>query len=139
MQRLQNTRIDFFERGVLNIAEKLNKNYKTNQVHKFGKKIIVTLGYYSGRESAAVLDDLDRALHLLDGKPEPDMRDGIGAVLCAWRPTTNIKETPYLTVKKYLNNNAHVVIKSQKSIDGLNRIIAKHYPNAIAAPKESKK
>ena len=135
---LSDSKLDFFERGVLNIADRLNKNYKTNQVHKFSQRIIITL-YYHNSEAGAVLDDLNRALHLLDGKPEPDMRNGIGANLCSYGTRVSFIDTPYLQVKRYKNNNAHILIKSQESIDGLNRIIAKHYPHAIAAPKESKK
>ena len=135
---LSDSKLDFFERGVLNIANRLNKNYKTNQVHKFSKRIIITL-YYHNSEAGAVLDDLNRALHLLDNKREPDMRGGVGANLCSYGARINYLDTPYLEIKRYKNNNCHVLIKSQESIDGLNRIIAKHYPNAIAAPKESKK
>lgn len=137
---LRDSRGEIFERGVIACFKSLAWCYKTNLPQKFGKRIVVrflTGGYNS---STNHLDDLVRVLSVLDGKPEPDHRNGIGAAisnagLSGWLRKAGTVETDYLTIKTFKNGNGHVTFKRPELVDKMNLIIAKHYPGALPAPK----
>lgn len=134
---LYGARGDMFERGVIEVFRGLSWCYKTNMPQKFGKRIVIGFirSYHgSGQDK---LDDLDRFLHVMDGKPEPDHRDSAGCVACskAREKSTGVVDLPYLSVKWFKNGNAHVTFKRLDLVDQMNRIIAKHYPVALPAPK----
>lgn len=79
-EQLHQNKSDVFERGVINVFKGLSWDYQSNSPCKFGKKIIVEglISYdrwgfhfrYGRRRDQ--LADLDRMLHLLDGKPVPE-------------------------------------------------------------------
>ena len=84
---LHGARGDMFERGMLGLFRSLSWNYKTNEPFKFGKRVIMeSLFYVYGTSNSRwlstnsnrtnELDDLERVFHILDGKPEPDHRNG---------------------------------------------------------------
>lgn len=142
---LHEARGDMFERGVLQLFRALSWDYKTNQPFKFGKRIIMEYlfrVYGTNKErylstnyqQANVLDDLDRVFHILDGKPEPDHRNGWNARLSnAKRATTKIETGTYFDVKWFLKGTGHVVFKRTDLVEKLNLILAKHHPNALAS------
>jgi hypothetical protein len=133
---------DMFEEGVIRCFKQLSWHYKTNLPQKFGKRIILTyLCYTYGMNHAGTdkLDDLARVFHVLDGKPEPDHRDGMYHVLSkahreagAWPKTA---DTEYLSVRLFKNGNGHVTFKRPELVDQLNRIIAKRFPGALPEPR----
>ncbi|MGQ6550890.1 DUF4942 domain-containing protein [Serratia sp. IR-2025] len=99
---------EVFERGVINVFKSLSWDYKTNNPCCFGKKIIVnnlvsynqwgfTLNHSYRRDQLA---DLERVLHLLDGKPLPDNRNDITSRLyehiCANRLVAKDYQDDYL-------------------------------------------
>ncbi|CCJ71561.1 Z1226 protein [Cronobacter condimenti 1330] len=76
-------------RSVINEFESLSWNYRSNCLCYFGKKIIVESvvrydrwGFHFSRGSRSnQLVDLERMLHLLDGKSVPDNRADIASRL----------------------------------------------------------
>jgi len=133
---LYESRGEMFERGVLHCFRRLSWDYKTNQPYKFGKRIIVTylLTYgYPNHRVTDELDDLSRVFHVLDGKPEPDHRQGVSSLIyAAQRARQNEAETPYFSFKWFKNGNGHVTFTRPDLVDRMNKILAKHYPNALA-------
>lgn len=142
LRTLHDSRGDLFERGVIECFRRLSWCYKTNNPAKFGKRIIVRgIGnIYAGNRTCDQLDDLVRCFCVLDGKPEPDHRDGIYyQVSDAIREHRYIVENEYLSIRRFKNANGHVTFKRLDLVDGLNDIIAKHYPGCLPATRGNDK
>lgn len=127
----------FFERGVIALFRFLSWEYKTNKPIAFGKRIVCTsvLDSYGFTNSGVCdkLDDLDRAFHILDGKPEPDHRSSIQSRLREQgRAVYAPLETPYFKIKLFQNGNGHVKFLRADLVDKLNLILAKYHPDALA-------
>lgn len=138
---LHDSRGEMFERGVIACFKALAWCYKTNLPQKFGKRIVmryITGAMYGGRK-ADELDDLQRVMAVLDGKPEADHRNGVRAALgrCGirWGDPRGTCETEYLLIRTFKNGNGHITFKRLDLVDKMNLIIAKHYPGALPAPK----
>lgn len=137
---LYSSRGEMFERGVIEAFRRLSWNYKTNLPQKFGKRIVLTslIGWHSYTRCNE-LDDLVRVMSVLEGKPEPDHRGGVSAALSSagigYGRRTGLVETDYLSIRTFKNGNGHVTFKRLDLVDQMNRIIAKHYPGALPAPK----
>lgn len=138
---LHDSRAEMFERGVIACFKGLAWCYKTNLPQKFGKRIVVRYitGAYYGDRKADELDDLQRVMAVLDGKPEPDHRNGIRAALSkcgvGWSRPLGLCETDYLSIRCFKNGNGHITFKRPDLVDKMNLIIAKHYPGTLPAPK----
>lgn len=135
--QLYDARSDMFERGVLQCFKRLSWDYKTNQPFKFGKRIIVRYLLSSGSPNFRVtneLDDLIRVFCILDGKPEPDHRNGAYSLVSDPRQTRHSEaEHDYFHLKCFKNGNGHLSFKRSDLVDQMNKILAKHYPNALAS------
>lgn len=148
---LHDSRGEIFERGVIECFRSLSWHYKTNQPQKFGKRIVLTylrnsvtggkwggassLGYPNNR-SCDKLDDLSRVFSVLDGKPEPDHRAGwYGRVSNCARLSDPMPADDYMSIKRFRNGNGHATFLRLDLVDKMNKIIAKHYPGALPAPK----
>lgn len=139
---LHDARADMFEQGVIECFKRLSWHYKTNLPQMFGKRIIVTYvtsGGFTNHRTTDQLDDLMRVFHVLDGKPEADHRNGcyslVSDALRADAAWPKADENGYLSIRIFKNGNGHVTFKRPDLIDGLNRIIARHYPNALPEPR----
>lgn len=149
---LYEARGDMFERGVIACFKSLSWHYKTNLPQKFGKRIVIrhlrgsiTPGQWGGGGTSLghpnyqrcdSLDDLERVLTVLDGKPEPDHRRGWYSRLIGSDKTTEPPiQSDYLSVRSFRNGNAHVTFRRLDLVERMNKIIAKHYPGALPAPK----
>ena len=112
---------------------------------RFGKKIIVnnlvsynqwgfTLNHCYRRDQLA---DLERILHLLDGKPLPDNRGDITTRLyehiCANRLVAKDYQDDYLSIRYFMKGSAHIVFSKPELIGRMNDIVAKYYPGMLAA------
>jgi len=100
----------------------------------FGKRIIVrgVTGGWGARGSDS-LDDLDRAFHVLDGKPEPDHRSSIKARLpTSYEAKAYTLETQYLRIKGFKNRNGHVEFLRPDLVEKMNLILARHSPHDLA-------
>lgn len=138
---LHNSRGEIFERGVIAAFKALSWVYKTNLPQKFGKRVVITsLIGYRNYERCNELDDLMRVFHVLDGKPEPDHRGGISSLLSRaglgnYSNKAGTCENDYLLIRTFKNLNGHVTFKRLDLVEKMNKIIAKHYPGALPAPK----
>jgi hypothetical protein len=140
---LRDGRGELFERGVIHCFRRLSWSYKTNQPFKFGKRLVVSFLYHKAtgnwmqhvnHSNANELDDLVRVFSVLDGKPEPDHRNGMYHHLSrAATERNHTIELEYFTVKWFKNGNGHLTFKRPELVDKMNLILAKHYPNAIAS------
>lgn len=139
---LFDSRLDFMERGIVNIFKKLSWDYKTNQPCRFGKKIIMNnmiQSWGAGKcyltpssSHCDILDDFYKFFHLLDGKPEPDTRTGgFYSRIQKLIRETNVVEDEYLKLKWYKKGTAHIEFKRLDIIDKMNGIIAKYHPNVL--------
>lgn len=145
---LHGARGEMFDRGVIASFKALSWVYATNLPQMFGKRIVVryiTSPAWGGAnyDTCNVLDDLSRCFHVLDGKPEPDHRNGwYGRVAGAAKATGRLgnalrteTEDDYLEVRTFKNGNGHVTFKRPDLVEKMNLILARHYPNALAAPR----
>lgn len=135
--QLYGARGDMFERGVLQCFQRLSWDYKSNLPFRFGKRIIVRYLLSSGSTNFRVtneLDDLIRVFCILDGKPEPDHRNGAHCLVSDTRQARRTEaENDYFHLRWFKNGNGHLTFKRTDLIDKMNLILAKHYPNALAS------
>jgi len=98
-------------------------------------ELFVGVGYSGGR--AEKLDDLARAFHVLDGKPEPDHRDGLRAQLHRRKHEKSRFEfgDDYVSVKAFANGNAHITFKRPDLVERCNQMIASRHPGALPAAR----
>ena len=140
---LHEHRGDMMEDGVVEIYRSLSWDYKTNSPLKFGTKIILNRFCEYWKETRHVrfvghngLDDLIRVMCMLDGKPEPDHRNGMRFQLDAARKAgASELENDYLKIRWYLKGSGHVTFRDQRMVDQLNRIIARRFPNVLGADR----
>lgn len=110
--------------------------YKTNRPDRFDRRMVLrgVVGWWGHIGTGAdVLDDLNRAIHLMRGLPEPDHRQGAWIVLQAARSSTDTKGRlsssfvatfSFFSVHVFKNGNGHVTFDHQTDIDSLNRVLA---------------
>jgi hypothetical protein len=136
MGHLDGQRVAIFDRGVINLFERLDHKFKTNPSFRLEKKIIIksAFGQYGGwnhyRRADDEVRDLDRIFHLLDGKaPKDHLADAAAAVGAARTRSRDqqVVETEYFTFRLMVNGNLHVVFKRADLVRGVNRIIAAHF------------
>jgi hypothetical protein len=143
-EQLHQSKDDLFERGVINVFKSLSWNFKTNSPCQFGKKIIVTGLVKCDRWGFSLnwgwqrdrLADLERMLMLLDGKPIPDNRADVTRRLgdhIHENRHSNRYEDEMFAIKYFQKGTAHITFKRPELVDRLNDIIAKYYPEVLAA------
>lgn len=143
-EQLHRDKGEVFERGVINVFKSLSWHYKTNSPCHFGKKIIVTnlvsynqwgfsLEHNYRRDQLA---DLERMLHLLDGKAIPDNRADVTARLYEHIRTqpqmAKVYEDEYFSIKYFMKGSAHLTFKKPELMDKMNDNIAKHYASILS-------
>lgn len=135
---LHERRSEMFDRGVLNCFRRLSWDYKTNSPRKFGKRIIVKnlvemRGPYRwfSHHVCDQLDDLARIFHLVDGRPEPDHRNGYQERLNATTKDATEIEDDYCTLRWYKGGTGHLMFKRHDLVERLNQILTTHHPNAL--------
>lgn len=129
-QGIYDKRLIMLESGILSVFRALSYDYKSNNPVKFGKKIIrekMCSDLRIHQMQASHLDDLERFMHIADGKPQPDTRTGFGSA-----PPHH--ETDYLETENFQNGNVHIKFKRPDLVDKMNAIIGKHFPNALPPP-----
>lgn len=132
------SRHELFERGIIRAFRRLSWNYKTNSPVAFGKRIILNgLVRKDGKPVSSTCDDVDdlvRAFHLLDQKPEPDHRHGAYSMMSAARQQGKSEwECEYLAIRWFKKGTGHITFKYPELVLQMNRIIAKHFPDALPA------
>lgn len=143
-----------FERGVISCFKRLSWDYKTNNPFRFGKRIIInylftvysphdpkTRMMHLRHEATDELDDLVRVFSVLDGKPEPDHRQGVYDCIRKYEgplhsaPQRMEAEHEYFHVRWFYKGSGHVTFKRLDLVDQLNAIIARRFPGALPAPR----
>lgn len=140
---------DMFEKGVVDVFRGLSWDYKTNKPRLFGKRIVLTrVTYQMGSwdtgidgHAADKLDDLIRVMLVLDGKKEPDHRNGTRLTLggMKWPQSGDAELHGMLRVRGFKNRNAHVTFLRPDLVEKLNRILARHHPNALPPAEQEPK
>ena len=147
--KLYEERAVMFERGVVELYRQLDFDYRTNSPRMLGKRLVVSHGVeraFGRAPSSRVtfsfcnrLDDLLRVMAVLDGKPEPEHSKASWSQLREWRPwpqpapdaDVSVAGDVYLRCRGFKNGNAHVTFVRLDLVEKMNRIIARHYPNAL--------
>lgn len=136
---LYERRASMLEEGLVDLFRALSWDYRTNNPVKLGHKIIVNhvLDRYGSPNTRAcnLLDDLIRVLSVYDGKAIPEHRHHVmGKVYDAIRQGSMQVETSYFTMKLYKKGSGHVSFNERALplLDQCNRVIARHFPNALA-------
>lgn len=144
---LYEQRGEMFERGVIALFRSLNWDYKTNAPCLFGKRLVVERAVEGqGFDFATFrfgneLDDLIRVMSILDDKPEPDSAGPQGAWqklrAVGWpRKTKDAQLDGYVSVRGFKNGNAHLTFLRLDLVEKMNKILARHYPNALPPKKD---
>jgi hypothetical protein len=123
-----------FERGVIELFRKLRWSYKTNSPRLLGKRIILTNGTLYSSTFTDRLDDIVRVFTVLDGKPEPDHRQGAYGQLRSkdWpKGQNNIVIDGYFSCRGFKNGNCHLTFLRLDLVEQANKMIAKAFPNAL--------
>ncbi|CAI2501818.1 Uncharacterised protein [Serratia proteamaculans] len=141
-EQLHQSKDEVFERGIINIFKGLSWDFKTNSPCSFGKKMIINClvaynrwGYsLCGGWRRDQLADLERMLHLLDGKPIPDNRGDVTTRLMehvSLQKASHIYEDDYFSIRYFQKGTGHITFKRPELIDKMNDIVAKHFPAAL--------
>ena len=134
---------NIFRRSLIETFRSLPNSYKSNDLFKLDKKVILgniqdRMGYLSSYAGDR-LRDLDRVFWVLDGleyNPPYDgsLRGAISRAMDAKRkesrslsPVAGEVQTEYFTVKFFKNGNAHAVFMRPDLVEKANRLIAEHY------------
>ncbi len=131
-----------FKNGVIELVRRCCWDYTSNRPGKLGTRWVKTFAcdpWDYGRPRVAfgrpsdTLSDLDRVMHVLDKKPEPDHRSGLVSQLNRFMSRDNSTpfENGYYKIRWFRNQNIHVHFKRPDLIDQLNQIVAEHYPSTL--------
>lgn len=141
---LYEKRADMMEEGILDLFRRLSWDYKTNNPVMLGKKIIVdfVLNSYGMVNERVIseLDDLVRILSVYDGKPIPEYRQGLYALVYAAKSSDWVVHHEYFTMKIYKKGSGHIVFSDRAIplLDQCNRVIARQFPHALPAASNKK-
>ena len=141
-RQLHASSASMFEQGIVSLFEKLSWDYKTNNVRKFGKKIIINTlvdvtrwGVSAHQRGITHLDDLNKAFCWLDNKPVPDFRDGAG---CRFRDFVHTHQlngedftSAYFSLRYFKKGSGHITFQRMDLVEKMNDILASHYPDAL--------
>lgn len=93
-----------------------------------------TLNHSYRREQLA---DLERMLHLLDGKPLPDNRSDLTTRLYEYiranPQMAKVYEDEYFSIKYFMKGSAHLTFRKPGLVETMNDIVAKHFPGMLAS------
>lgn len=147
--QLHQQRGQMLEDGVIAVFKSLSWDYKTNHPAFLGRRLILRyltcssykIGRYGPVNHRATdqLDDLQRVISQLHGKPEADHRAGWYHLVSDATRGEGIAENDTLQVRLYGNGNGHLLFKEQAVVDRLNQIISRRFPDCLPAPRESRR
>lgn len=136
IERLSADSHQIFRRGLVNAFSRFCRDYKSNDGFKIGDRIVITgaCERYSGgsfHESyrrSDELRDLDRIMHVLDGKPAPEYQQGFCAAMRQSMAAGSREcETPYWRARWFQNGNMHLWATRRDLLNRANLLIAEHY------------
>lgn len=137
-----------FRRGLINAFKNLDRNFKSHDGFKLGSRMIMSYiqdnnGFFS-RYAEDRLRDIDRVMHILDGKPEPSYGSGlVGTLKTAmdkarseskvWAASAGKCETDYFVVRFFKKGHAHLWFKRDDLVTKANKMIAEYYGATVGA------
>lgn len=129
---------EIFERSLVAVFERLNtRDYKTNSAFRIGPRIILTYCFHSYGWShwgskRELMADLDRIMHVLDGKKPPEAGNAADYISAQYNAKETTAVTEYFEARMFRGNgNLHLKFRRPDLLEKANRIIAKHYGTAI--------
>lgn len=142
-EQLHHSKLEVFERGIINVFKGLLWDYKTNSPCRFGKKIIINNLVTHNRWGYSLnwgwrrdqLIDLERMLFLLDGKLISDNRGDFTNRLVdhiSLQKASYIYEDDYFSIRYFKKGTAHLAFKQAELIERMNDTIALHYSGVLA-------
>lgn len=142
MSRLAGDAHVIFRRGLATAFARFCRDFKSHDGFKIGPRFIIA-GLIQGGRGWPYLShyrdddvrDIDRCMHVLDGKTAPDYQQGILAkIRDALATKTEQVETEYFRVRlHYGNGNGHVYPLRDDLVRDANRLIAAHYGETLGA------
>lgn len=147
MQRLAGEAPMIFRRGLVNAFSNLSRDYRSHDGFKIGERIVLSgVVVYekncnwlrTGYRIEDGIKDVDRVMHVLDGKQAPDYQQGICAALrqaiSDFRGSGLMEcETEYWRLKFFKNGNGHLFPKRKDLVEKANKLIAQHYGMVVGA------
>lgn len=129
-----------FEQGVLAVFQRLSSSPLTGLPILLGQRLnikgVLDLWGKVDIGKADAIDDLLRAMHLLDGKPAPDPRRKLSVTLRDAHQRAEIKlDNDYWSLHMLTKAKAvQLTFKRPILVDQLNAILVHHHPDAVPAP-----
>lgn len=151
LERLIGESDAIFRRGLVNAFKQLDRDYASNDGFKIGERIVITWGCSWDKacnwfrlHRGEYLQDVDRVMHVLDGKKAPEYSQGIQAAIESdmqgWgsngRRGKGEVTTPYWRAKYFKNGNLHLFPLRRDLLDQCNRIIAEHFGLVVPAHRD---
>ena len=140
---LVHVREDLLDEAILELFQSLSWDFAANSPLKFKRRFV--LSHFAGYDfcclntsSTNALDDLNRALHVLDGKTYPDHRQGMFKTLdpLFCRGQSGRWAGTYFELKWYKTSNAcHVTFLRPDLIDRLNKRMARAAGKVLPRPQ----
>jgi len=142
-------RVTLWRRGLANTFAKLDPIFKSHDPYQFKRRVILTNIYNSfgllNDRACNVLDDVERAFSVLDGKTEYStgetrlkLREARYGSKGARQTTV---ETPYYKVNVFKNGNVHLWFNRPDLVSKLNSELAAYFgsvlPDAVPTPEQN--
>ncbi|MEE9481791.1 DUF4942 domain-containing protein [Methylobacterium ajmalii] len=152
LERLFGEADQIFRRGLVNAFKRLDRDYASNDGFKIGDRIVLTwgctwdriMGYFTLHHTREEeLHDIDRVMHVLDGKPAPDRGQGLEGKMAEHtygrgRDKGTTGESEYFRFRLFKNGNIHLWPRRQDLLDRANKIIAEHFGMVLAAGRDAR-
>lgn len=131
-----------FRRGLVNAFRLFCGDYHSHDGFKIGSRFLITHLVSGGRKWASLnhyqepkVQDIDRCMHVLDGKPSPTHMQGVlAAIRTGMRAGSDEVKSDYFKVRLYYGNgNAHFYPLRTDLVEKANKLIASHYGEALGA------
>lgn len=142
MQRLASDANMIFRRGLVNAFRGFCGDYHSHDGFKIGDRFVVECLIQGGRKWPSVshyrdasVADIDRCMHVLDGKQAPTYQQGVlAAIRTGIAAKAGEVKSDYFKVRLfYGNGNAHFYPLRQDLVRQANRLIAAHCGETLGA------
>lgn len=147
MARLAGDADAIFRRGLVNAFRGFCGDYRSHDGFKIGKRFIInhliTPGNdrhrYVSHYRDSQVQDMDRCMHVLDGKPAPEYQEGIlAAIRTAIAARESTATGDYFKVNWFTNGNAHFYPLRADLVERANKLIAQHFGETLGAGPDAR-
>lgn len=150
---LWGNRRELFLRGIANTFSRLDRRFRSHDGFKIGARLIIdnavqcagwSRPHWGNYERRDTLEDVERLLYELDGKPYPTKADtrkiegeplpALIAETISTLATCNLPEVvtgPYFRVRVFKNGNLHIWFEREDLLREVNKLLAEFYGEAI--------